>query len=118
MIVTNWKECERKRMWPNLRYHVHICLRRLKRTTKDLIPYSRSPIQAMQSGPTEHEGHWMKDHTQPLLYFSFIQGPVDREAPRIDSVHATLTPTQHNLIFPSSCPTTVTQMFVVTCIGL
>jgi hypothetical protein len=32
----NWKECERKGSWPNLRYCPGICLIGLWKTTKDL----------------------------------------------------------------------------------
>jgi hypothetical protein len=33
----NWKECGRKRSWPNLRYYSNICLEGLRKTIKPVI---------------------------------------------------------------------------------
>jgi len=35
--MMNWKGCERKWSWPNLRYYPGICLEGLRKTTKNSV---------------------------------------------------------------------------------
>jgi hypothetical protein len=41
-MMVNWKGCERKRLWPDLRYYPGICLGVLRKTTKNLGEDSQS----------------------------------------------------------------------------
>jgi hypothetical protein len=41
--MMNWKGRERKRSWPNVRYYPGVCFKGLRKTTKNLSHYSRSP---------------------------------------------------------------------------
>jgi hypothetical protein len=53
--MINWKGCERKRSWPNLRHCPGICLDGLRKTTKNLGQDSRSPGPDLNLGPPEYE---------------------------------------------------------------
>jgi hypothetical protein len=50
-----WKECGRKRLWPNLRYYARICLEGLRKTMKELSQDSPSPGQDLNSEDCEYE---------------------------------------------------------------
>jgi hypothetical protein len=52
--MMNWKGCKRKRLWPNARHYLGICLEELRKTTKDLSDDSRSPGLRLISGPPEY----------------------------------------------------------------
>jgi hypothetical protein len=49
----NWKECERKWSWPNLRHYPRICLERQKKTT--ISQYSQSPGRVLNPEPPEYK---------------------------------------------------------------
>jgi hypothetical protein len=51
----NWKECGRKRSWPNLRHYHCICLEELRKVSKDLSQDSRFPVQDFNPGLPEYE---------------------------------------------------------------
>jgi hypothetical protein len=51
----NWKECERKRSWANLKFCRGIFLEGLKKTTKNLNQGSRSPSRDLNPEPSEYE---------------------------------------------------------------
>jgi hypothetical protein len=53
--MMNWKECERKRSWHNLRYYPGIFLDRLRKTAKTLRQNSRSLGRDLNLGPPEYE---------------------------------------------------------------
>jgi hypothetical protein len=53
--VMNWKECGRKRSWPNLRYYPNICLEDLRKSTKNLSQDSRYPGWDLNPGPPEYD---------------------------------------------------------------
>jgi hypothetical protein len=54
MWVMNWKGCERKQLWPNLRYHPGICLEGLGKPQK-IGQDSRSSRRDLKPGPPEYE---------------------------------------------------------------
>jgi hypothetical protein len=54
--MMDWEGFGRKRLWPNLRYYLSICLEGLIKTTKNLRPDSRSPGRDLNPGPPEYEG--------------------------------------------------------------
>jgi hypothetical protein len=41
LMINEWEEYGRKRLWLNIRYYFDICLEGLRRTMKDLRQYSR-----------------------------------------------------------------------------
>jgi hypothetical protein len=49
--MINWKGCERKRSWPNVRDYPGICPEELRKTSQD----SLSPGRELNPGPLEHE---------------------------------------------------------------
>jgi hypothetical protein len=51
----NWKGCERKRPWPNLRYYVGIFLEGLRRIMNNLRQGSQYPGLDLKSGPLKNE---------------------------------------------------------------
>jgi hypothetical protein len=52
--MMNWKGCERKRLWPYLRYCSDICLEELRKTMKH-IQDNRSPGRDLKAGPSEYD---------------------------------------------------------------
>jgi hypothetical protein len=53
--MINWKECERKRLLPNLRHYPCIWLEGLRKTTKILSQDIRSSLRDLNQGPPEYE---------------------------------------------------------------
>jgi hypothetical protein len=53
--MLNWKGLRRKQPWPNFRYYPCFSLERLRKTTKTLSQYSRSPGRDLNPGPPKHE---------------------------------------------------------------
>jgi hypothetical protein len=47
--------CERKWLWPNLRYYPGICLKGLRKTMKPLDQDSHSPGRHLNPRPPQHE---------------------------------------------------------------
>jgi hypothetical protein len=48
--VVNWKGCGRKQPWPSLRHCPDICVKRLRKTTKNLSQNSWSPGRGLNMG--------------------------------------------------------------------
>jgi hypothetical protein len=53
--MMNWKGCERKRSWPNLRYYPSICLEGPRKTVQNLSQDSWSPGRDLNPRPPEYE---------------------------------------------------------------
>jgi hypothetical protein len=52
--MMNWKECGRKRSWPNFRHYRGICLDKLRKTTNKCQD-NRSPRRDLNRGPLKYE---------------------------------------------------------------
>jgi hypothetical protein len=70
----NWKGCGRKRSWPNLRYYPDICLEGLRKKTKNLSQFIRSPGRDLNPGPPEYEAEVLT--TRPRRSMADIEGSI------------------------------------------
>jgi hypothetical protein len=53
--MVNWKGCEMKQSLPNLRYYPNICLKELRKTTKNFSQINRFQSRDFNPGPPEYE---------------------------------------------------------------
>jgi hypothetical protein len=53
--MMNWRECERKWWWPNLRYYPNFFREGLRITTKNLSQNSQFKSRDLKSGPSKYE---------------------------------------------------------------
>lgn len=50
----NWKECIRKWLWPDIRYHSDICLQKLRKTTDKTFVDGQTTHQNFNLEPQKH----------------------------------------------------------------